>query len=43
MAAYAKNAGLNFNISANGFSNCYFPGSGKSSMLGLAAGVPHKF
>ncbi|MFJ4291785.1 porin [Cupriavidus sp. NPDC089707] len=42
-AAYAKNAGLNFDTSANGFSNGYFPGSGKSSMLGLAAGVRHKF
>ncbi len=41
--AYAKNAGLNFDTSANGFSNGYFPGSGKTSMLGLALGVRHKF
>ncbi len=41
--AYAKNAGLNFDTSANGFSNGYFPGTGKTSMLGLALGVRHKF
>ncbi|MCY1454325.1 hypothetical protein D9M71_713850 [compost metagenome] len=41
--AYAKNAGLNFDTSAISFANGYFPGAGKSSMVGAALGVRHKF
>lgn len=42
-AAYAKNAGLNLDTSAVSYSSGYFPGAGKSGMLGVALGVRHKF
>jgi len=41
--AYSKNAGLNFDTSANSFASGYFLGSGQSSMLGAAVGIRHKF
>jgi len=41
--AYAKNSGLNFDTSANGFSSGYFLASGHSSMFGAAVGIRHKF
>jgi predicted porin len=41
--AYARNAGLNFDTSAIGFANGYFPGAGQTSMVGAAVGIRHKF
>ena len=41
--AYARNAGLNFDTSAIGFANGYFPTSGQQGMFGVAVGVRHKF
>ncbi len=41
--AYARNAGLNFDTSAISFANGYFPGTGKSQMVGAAVGIRHKF
>lgn len=42
-AAYAKNAGLNFDTSAIGFANAYFLGQGKDNQVGAAVGIRHKF
>lgn len=42
-AAYARNAGLNFDTSTIGFANGYFPGAGKNSMVGVALGLRHRF
>jgi predicted porin len=41
--AYARTAGLNFDTSAIGFANGYFPGAGQTSMVGAAVGIRHKF
>ncbi|MBB3009891.1 porin [Cupriavidus alkaliphilus] len=41
--AYARNAGLNFDTSALGFANGYFPTAGQRGMFGVAVGVRHKF
>ncbi|CAG2155239.1 porin [Cupriavidus numazuensis] len=41
--AYAKNAGLNFDTSANGFANGYFLSQGSSNQFGAAVGIRHKF
>ncbi|MES2008518.1 MAG: porin [Pseudomonadota bacterium] len=42
-AAYAKNAGLNFDTSAISFANGYFLGSNNDNMLGVGVGIRHKF
>ncbi|MFJ4293490.1 porin [Cupriavidus sp. NPDC089707] len=42
-AAYARNAGLNFDTSPIGFANGYFPTVGQKGMCGVAVGVRHKF
>lgn len=41
--AYAKNSGLNFDSSANGFANGYFLSQGSSNQFGTAVGIRHKF
>jgi predicted porin len=41
--AYVRNAGLNFDTSAVGFGQGYFPTPGQKGMFGLALGVRHKF
>ncbi len=41
--AYVRNAGLNFDTSAVGFGQGYFPTPGQKGMFGFAAGVRHKF
>ena len=41
--AYVRNAGLNFDTSAVGFVNGYYPGAGQTSMVGVAIGMRHKF
>jgi predicted porin len=41
--AFSKNAGLNFDTSAISFANGYFLGTGKTTMLGAAVGIRHKF
>lgn len=41
--AYSKNAGLNFDTSANSFASGYFLGNAHSSMFGAAVGIRHKF
>jgi len=41
--AYVRNAGLNFDTSAIGFVNGYYPGAGQTSMVGAAIGMRHKF
>ena len=41
--AYVRNAGLNFDTSAVGFVNGYYPGAGQTSMVGVAVGMRHKF
>lgn len=43
ITAYSKNAGLNLDSSANGFASSYFVADGKSSQLGTAIGVRHRF
>jgi len=41
--AYTKNAGLNFDTTANNFASGYFLGKGQSSMFGVAVGIRNKF
>ncbi|MGO4330765.1 porin [Cupriavidus sp. 2TAF22] len=41
--AFSKNAGLNFDTSAISFANGYFPGNGKTTMVGVGLGIRHKF
>ncbi len=41
--AYAKNSGLNFDTSANGFASSYFLSRGSTNQFGAAVGIRHKF
>ncbi|WP_454739327.1 porin [Cupriavidus necator] len=41
--AYAKNSGLNFDTSANGFASGYFLSPGSDNQFGAAVGVRHRF
>lgn len=41
--AYAKNSGLNFDTSAIGFANGYFPSQGSNNQYVAAVGIRHKF
>jgi len=42
-AGYVKNSGLNFDTSAVSFANGYPLQQGKTSQVGVAVGVRHKF
>ena len=42
-AGYVKNSGLNFDTSAVSFANGYFLQQGKTSQVGVAVGIRHKF
>lgn len=41
--AYAKNSGLNFDTSANGFQTGYWLSQGSDNQFGAAIGIRHKF
>jgi len=41
--AYARNAGLNFDMLPSSFSTAYVPAAGQKGMLGVAVGLRHRF